>query len=499
MKILSAAQIRQADAYTIAHEPIASIDLMELASEAFVDAFLRLFPMESKVRVICGRGNNGGDGLAIARLLHNSFFEVRVDVLSFDDGASPDFTVNLKRLPETVDLHLIRKADQLAETDHQLIVDAMFGSGLNRALEGPYSEVIQKINNWPAKKVAVDIASGLFADTCSKGNTVLKVDYTISFQSPKLAFLMPENAPYVGDWQLVDIGLDAGFIERLPSTYFYITQKKAKHLLPIPKIFDHKGSNGRALLIAGSYGKMGAAVLATRACVRMGAGLNYVMVPGIGYQILQLGVPEAMVFVAEDKHWLSGAIPDGNWNAIGIGPGIGTELPTQLLVANLIMNATGPLVLDADALNCMAIQPELKEMIPENSILTPHTGEFKRLAGGWENDFEKLELQKNFSVRNKVIVILKGAFTSLSLPDGNIWFNSTGNPGMAKGGSGDVLTGILTALLAKGLSPEHAALLGVFLHGRSGDIGRRKKGVHCLIPSDIIHFLPKAIKSLLKN
>ncbi|UII28945.1 NAD(P)H-hydrate dehydratase [Fulvivirga maritima] len=498
MKIISATQTKKVDQYTIENEPISSIDLMERASSAFVDWFASHYDPKLSVAVVCGTGNNGGDGLAIARLLHERHYKVAVYVVRKSDNSSDDFAVNEQRLEDMLVINTVANETDVPSFDqYQILIDAIFGSGLSRPVEGMYASVINAINDAKAEVVAVDIASGLFADEYSAGGAIVKPYYTISFQLPKLAFMLPENAECVGEWIIKDIGLAGKGIEQQSTAYRYLDRKFVKSFLKRRTKFSHKGNNGRALIMAGSYGKMGAAVLSARAALRSGVGLLTTYIPSCGYQIMQSVVPEAIAQVDEGDHFLTSyAEGESKYDVIGIGPGIGKEQETMFSLMQAIQSFDKPLVIDADGLNIMAEHREILETLPENSILTPHPKEFERLAGEWSNDFERLEMQKEFSSTYGVIVILKGAHTSVSTPQGEVFFNSTGNAGMATGGMGDVLTGVVTALLAQGYAPPQAAFLAVFFHGLAGDIAAENQGIVGMTASDVADSLPAAFKMI---
>ncbi len=495
LKILTANQTKELDNYTINHEPIASIDLMERACEAFINWFTREFSAPRKIGVICGTGNNGGDGLAIARLLSELNYPVKVWVVRGSVPASPDFTINFDRMKGRLEAYdIVNTSDQGLFSDRDILIDAIFGSGLKRPIEGIYEQAVNCINQSKAVKIAVDVPSGLMIDQVSTGK-IVEADYTISFQLPKLAFLLPENYKYVGDWRIVDIGLSKTFLKEVQTSYFYINKSSIKSRVRKRSKFDHKGTYGHALLIAGSYGKMGACVLSAGACLRAGVGLLTVHVPKAGYDIIQTSVPEVMASVDQHDQYFSGNIQTNSFTAIGIGPGIGQASETVKAFMEILKQGK-PLVIDADGLNIISSQRELIHLIPAGSILTPHPKEFERLVGAAQNDFDRLQKQKKFAAEVKSVVVLKGAHTSIATPDGHVYFNSTGNPGMATGGSGDVLTGILTALMAQCYSAIDSAIIGVYLHGYAGDMAAREKGQHSLIASDLIDFLPAAFKSL---
>jgi ADP-dependent NAD(P)H-hydrate dehydratase / NAD(P)H-hydrate epimerase len=497
MKILSPQQIREADAYAIENEPIASVDLMERAGNAFVEEFEKHFFSDHIVWVFCGTGNNGGDGLVVARLLNDLRYEVKVWLAGSAEKGTEDFRVNLNRLTDAVS---ISKTSEIYASDipgKLVIVDALFGSGLNRPVDGDYAKLIHFLNSIEANKVAIDIPSGLFCDRPQNGAVAVHADITITFQAPKLAFLLPENYPHVGEWKSVDIGLSAKFMKEVKCSYYYQQVGDGDLRLPSRPKFAHKGDAGRTLLIAGSKGKVGAAILSSKACMRAGAGLLTVHTSGCAVMPIHTAVPEAMV--SEDSH--SDHIirmPDdlSNFDCVAIGPGIGTENATVLAFESLLKAVSRPMVIDADALNILSRNPGLLELVPANSILTPHPGEFRRLVGDWDNDYERLNRQVELSKKHQLIVVLKGAYSSISTPSGEVYFNSTGNPGMATAGSGDVLTGIVAGLLSQAFSPTKSARLAVLLHGISGDLGAQYRGEYGLIASDIVDCLPEAFRKL---
>jgi len=493
MKILSTAETKQADTYTIENEPIASIDLMERASMAFIRIFTTHCDSNRNVHIFCGTGNNGGDGLAVARLLLKQKYHVDTYVVNFKGEGSRDFLVNYDRLKKIKEPHILNEKGKFPDFGkNDVIIDAIFGSGLTRPVEGFYAQVISEINEKSNHIVSIDIASGLFADEPSRKGAIIKPSLTISFQMPKLAFLIPENENFVGKWIIADIGLNQEFIEKTSSRYHLLTDMVIKKMIKIRKRFAHKGDFGKAIMISGGMGKMGAAVLGAKACMRAGAGLLTMQIPLCGYEIMQASVPEAMVTVDIQKEYIS-QYPDLiPYDAVGIGPGIGTHADTTKMLYKLLENYSKPLVLDADAINIIGKNRFLLEKLPEGSILTPHLKEFERITEECENHFERLKLQQEFSTKYKVIVILKGAHSSISLPNGRIFFNTTGNPGMATGGSGDVLTGIATSLLAQNYQPMEVALLSAFLHGLAGDLAEKKYGQQGMIASDIIEEIPQA-------
>lgn len=496
IKILTAKQIRELDQATIINEPVSSIDLMERASQSFVTWFTERFHALHKVGIICGTGNNGGDGLAIARLLKDWGYPVKVWIVRGGTNESGDFRSNLERLNgvlEVIEISSNPNADSF--NHHDVLIDAMFGSGLSRPVEGVYADVIAILNTTETIRVAVDIPSGLMVDSHQSG-PIVRADYTVTFQLPKLSFFFPQYFEYTGEWFVVDIGLAKNFIREAETSHFMLSKKGVRKLFRSRSRFDHKGTFGHAFLFTGSFGKIGAAVLTTMATLRSGAGLTTVAVPACGYSILQMSTPEAMVIADEHPHALT-TLPDiSKATVIGVGPGLGQHGETKDLLKNLLSVFSKPMVIDADALNIIAENPEWLGEIPPGSILTPHPGEFKRLVGEWSNDFERLEKQRHLAQEIKGVIVLKGAFTSIVSPDGTVYFNPTGNPGMATGGSGDVLTGILTGLLAQGYESVEAAILGVYLHGLSGDLAVLETGPESLIASDLVRFLPSAFRQI---
>lgn len=499
MKILSTAQTREADAFTIAHEPVNSIDLMERAAGACTRWLLEKYGNAFQYVIVCGNGNNGGDGLAIARQLKNKNCATDIFMLSVTEKDSPDFSENLKRLEEaSISFGRIHQAEEIVfpATKPFIIVDAIFGSGLSREPENAAAKVIDRMNAISADKISIDIPSGLYGDDNS-GNSykhVVRATYTLSFQHPKLAFMFAENSAFVGKLIVLDIHLHPEYILRAPSAYHYITHDFAKTLLAARPQFAHKGTFGHALLVAGSEGKAGAAVLCAQACLRSGVGLLSVQVPSCGNFILQTAVPEAMLQLNEAEKIISGRIRSGpkantEYSAIGIGPGIGTEKETVQSLKLLLNEYAGPLVLDADAINILSENKTWLAFLPKGTILTPHPGEFDRLAGKHSSGFERLKSQRELAIKNGIYIVLKGAHTSIACPDGTVFFNSSGNPGMATGGSGDVLTGILTGLRAQGYHPQAACIVGVYLHGLAGDIAASVQSENGMIAGDIVEQL----------
>ena len=506
MKILSAAQTRELDQATMREQDLTSAQLMERAAQALLFWFYGEYGhgrVPADTLLLCGPGNNGGDGLALARLLHEARYAVRVALLPADKQ-SADWQHNRQRLPEAVPVHEI-SAENLPEIPADtVVIDALFGSGLSRPLTGLAAAVVAHLNAAPARVLAVDMPSGLFADAPQPADSpVVRAAHTVSFGLPKLAFLLPQNAGFVGEWQMEDIDLSADFIATAETPWHYTDAAAvAGTLAPRPR-FSHKGTFGHALLLAGSRGKMGAAVLSAGACLRGGVGLLTAHVPGCGYDILQISQPEAMCLTDKQVNFITKLPKLPPYQAVGIGPGLGQEDATLAVLRKLLKAAakplekTGqplPLVIDADALNLLGSHRELLKLLPENTVLTPHPKEFERLTEPARDDYHRLELLRDFATKYRCLVVLKGAYTCLATPTGELHFNSTGNPGMATGGSGDVLTGLLLALRAHAQLPAFAAVrLGVFAHGRAGDLAAAQTGQTGLVAGDIVRHIGPAL------
>jgi NAD(P)H-hydrate epimerase len=499
MKILSAQQTQDLDQATMEREPIRSLDLMERASLAFYHEFKKYYPDKDRpICILCGTGNNGGDGLAVARLLHHAGYGVTAWLAKISEEGSPDYTANLKRLPRwnAVKVVTIEKNSPFPDIpDNAVIIDGLFGSGLNRPVEGYWSDLLEYLNRSPANRVAIDIPSGVFADKSSEGVS-FHADQTITFECPKLAFFLPENEDRIGDWSVVSIGLHPLAMADLETPFYFTTEKDAAALWQPRKRFAHKGTQGHALMICGSFGMIGAAILSVRSCLRSGSGLVTAHLPTCGYQIMQSSVPEALVSLDCHRYYWSEVPATENYAAIGVGCGIGQKATTSVALQQLLQNTNKPMVIDADALNLLSQHTDWMDRIPAGSILTPHPGEYRRLAGSFTNHLDRLKNLRELARNKKCTFVLKGAFTAVALPSGEIHFNGSGNPGMATAGSGDVLTGLLTGLLAQGYSSESAAVLGVYIHGLAGDLAAEQLGHEALLASDLVDHLGKAFHRL---
>jgi len=498
MKIFTSAEIREIDAATIRFEPVTPAGLMERAAATLFQRLKDTVPPEKKINVFAGPGNNGGDGLVIARLLYEDGHPVRVFIVETGSAHSSEFRMNADRL-ERAGISPLTIADPelfpVIGRD-EVIIDAIFGTGLSKPPAGVAAEVIRRINLTGAFVISVDVPSGLLCEdnTGADRDRIVRASQTITFQFPKLAFMFAGNDEQAGKWEVVDIGLHPETISEMPSVYHYIIRESVRPLLQKRRKFDHKGTFGHALIIAGSYGKAGAATLAAGAALRTGAGLVTVHTPASAVLAIQAALPEAMVSPDPGTGNVT-ELPDlSPYDAAGVGPGLGTDPDTVSVLRKLLETASIPLVLDADAINIMAQHKELLDLMPPNTVLTPHTGEFRRLTGTESSDYRLMEEQIAFAARYKCIVVLKGAHTSVAVPEGEVYFNSTGNPGMATGGSGDVLTGMITSLLAQGYEPADAAVAGVYLHGLAGDVALRIHSEESVIAGDILMNIGRAFR-----
>ena len=493
MKIPNIQSARAADAYTIENEPISSVDLMErAATQIYFWLMKKLKTKEVSIKIFCGMGNNGGDGLVLARLLASNDIFAQVYIVHVSENFSHDCEANyerLKEIPEVPLFGIFSKDDFPKIDDNDIIIDAIFGSGLSRPLEGLAADLVNHLNDNQAVRIAIDIASGLNGDAinrvCTRDIPIVRADYTVSMQFPKMAFLYPENEPFVGKWEVLDIKIHPDYIENLEVSNFYTTEDVVKPLIHRRGKHSHKGTYGHALLIAGSTGKTGAALLASESCMRSGVGLLTTHLPKLAMLPLQVYLPEAMISPDKSDDCFS-QVPDLQpYDAVGAGPGLGKSEETKNALKQLIQEVKVPMVLDADALNILSENKTWLSFLPEKTIITPHPKEFERLFGKTDNSQQRLEFQREMSKHYNIIIVLKGANTSVTFPNGSCFFNSTGNPGMATAGSGDVLTGIILSLLAQRYTPEEAAIIGVFLHGRAGDIAASKLGQESMIASDI--------------
>jgi ADP-dependent NAD(P)H-hydrate dehydratase / NAD(P)H-hydrate epimerase len=500
LPLLLSSQIREADAYTIAHEPITSIDLMERASKAFVGWFVNHFPEKKKsISVYCSTGNNGGDGLAIARMLHDhSYQKLDVKIARFSDKSTGDFNTNLNRLMSTpVSVKELKPGEEFVEEKAEILIDALLGTGLNKPLSGDFERVVNFLNDLKKTIVSVDVPTGFFSDgETAPDAAVLKANLVITFQQPKINFLLPESGPYVGCWEAVNIGISEKFIRSLNSPYQLVEEKDIRAKLKPRRRFSNKGTYGHALIIAGQPETMGAALLSAAGCVHAGSGLTTACVPESGLAALNSYHPEIMAIVRkEDEQQV--LIDWSKFNTIAIGPGLGKNDSALNLFTELLKNYDKPIVIDADALNMLSANPQLWKDVPKGSVLTPHVKEFDRLFGEHKNWWQRLETGRKKADEHQVYIVLKNDYSITITPDGKLFFNSTSNAAMASGGMGDVLTGVIAALLAQKYSPEDACIIGNYIHGKAGDELALPNRMYVVLPGRLISQLPVTMAKLM--
>ena len=503
MKIFTSAQIHEHDKYTIEHEPVSSVDLMERAARAITHAIAERWPARTPVVVFAGPGNNGGDALAVARMLADKGYQVSVFLFNIHNKLSADCNANKKRLNESKKVKSFTEIslnfDPPKLTGDTLVVDGLFGSGLNKPLSGGFASLAKYINQSQAKVVSIDIPSGLMCEdnTFNIRANIIRADVTLTLQYKKLAMMFADNQPYIGELQILDIGLSKEYTDNTETQYSTVEEEDIRKLIRPRPDFAHKGNMGNALIVAGSYGMAGAAMLATKACLRSGVGKVTVRTPKNNCLAMQVAVPEAVLSIDPDEEVFSESASTDDIDALGIGPGLGQTETTAVALIGQFKRTHCPIVADADALNILANHRAWLQQLPKNMIMTPHPKEMDRLASNAANgDYDRLCKAMDFAERHEAFIILKGHHTAICTPQGKVFFNNTGNSGMATAGSGDVLTGIITGLLARGYSEEQACLLGVFLHGRAGDIAADRLGKESLIASDIIDHLPMAFRSI---
>ena len=502
MKIFTSAQIHELDKYTIANEPISSFDLMERASKALAHAIMQVWTSSTPVVVFAGPGNNGGDALAVSRMLTEQGYQVSVYLFNISGSLSPECATNFRRLQE------MRRVAGLVEVKQEfepprleegmLVVDGLFGSGLNKPLAGGFASLVKYINASQAQVVSIDIPSGLMTEDNNYNvrANIIRANLTLTLQQPKLSFLFSENQQFIGQLRVLDIRLSQEGIDKLESQYTMLEESEVRSRLMLRDDFAHKGQMGHALLIAGSYCMAGAAILAAKACLRSGAGKVTVNSPRRNIPILQTAIPEAIIQSSNEETIYAEAVETDDFQALGIGPGLGQSEQTAIALITQLRRTQCPIVADADAINVLGNHRSWVQQLPKGIILTPHPKEFDRLEGHCSDSYERLTKASNLAERLHGYVIIKGHYTAICMPGGHVVFNPTGNAGMATAGSGDVLTGIITGLLARGYTPEDACIVGVYLHGLAGDLAAADLDEESLIASDIIRYLPKAFKRL---
>ena len=501
MKIFTSTQLKDLDKFTIEHENIESIDLMERAAKAITKAIIQEWDISTPIIVFAGPGNNGGDALAVARLLIKEHYEVKVILFNIDNNLSEDCKLNKERLTELKNftgLTEITTSFTIPEISiDTLIIDGLFGTGLKRPLAGGFATLIRYINQSPAKVVSIDLPSGLLAEdnTNNVRTNIINADLTLTIHQKKLSFLFEEAQQFIGKVKVLDISLNKDYINKTNSIYSIVELNNIKSLICKRNDFVNKGTMGTALLIAGSYSMAGAAILCTRACLRAGVGKVITHTPKRNYDVMLSSVPEAILQIDHEETYFSQAVDTENIDALGIGPGLGRNENSAIATIAQIKGAKCPIVVDADALNILSKHRTWLQQIPKFTIITPHSAEFDRLIGiPSTTDYERLEQARQLAQNLQIIILLKGHYSALCLPNGKVFFNSTGNSGMATAGSGDVLTGIITGLLARGYNRIDACKVGLFLHGLSGDLAIKDIGKESLIASDIINYMPKAFK-----
>ena len=434
-------------------------------------------------------------------MLCDKGYDVCAYLFNVSGSLSEDCIINRKRLFDKKSKALIEVTQEFEPPQLEagtLVVDGLFGSGLNKPLAGGFASLVKYINASPAQVVSIDIPSGLMTEdnTYNVRTNIIRANLTLTLQLPKLSFLFPENQMYIGRLKILDIRLSKQGIDKIDANYTLIEENDIRPRLLHRDPFAHKGKMGNALIIAGSYGMGGASVLATKACLRAGAGKVTTHTPKRNSLLLQISVPEAIIQFDREETIFSEAVDTEDFNAVGIGPGLGTSEQTAIAIIAQLRRTQCPIVADADAINVIANHRAWLQQLPKGIIMTPHPKEFDRLEGPSTDSYERLMKARDLAQRLHGYILVKGHHTSLCLPDGHIMFNSTGNAGMATAGSGDVLTGIITGLLARGYKHEDACVVGMYLHGLAGDIAARELGVESVIASDLIQYIPQAFKRI---
>jgi NAD(P)H-hydrate epimerase len=501
MKIFTSSQIHELDKYTIEHEPVKSIDLMERAARALTQAIASTWDVQTPIVVFAGPGNNGGDALAVARLLIARGYIVSTYLFNISGKLSSDCAANKQRLADmkvSQFVEVTQEFDPPKLDEQTLVVDGLFGSGLNKALSGGFASLVKYINASPAQVVSIDVPSGLMTEdnTYNVRANIIRANVTLTLGQQKLAFLFPENQAIVGQVRVLDIGLSAEGIAQLDAPFSTIAPSDVSSMLMQRDPFAHKGKMGNALLVAGSYGMAGAAILAAQACLRAGVGKVTVLTPKRNVAVLQTAVPEAVLAIDREERIFSEGTDTDDFDALGIGSGIGMAEQTAIAMISQLRRTNCPVAIDADAINILANHRAWVQQLPKGVILTPHPKELDRLEGNSADSYERLSKARSLAERLQGFVVLKGHYTAICMPDGHVVINTTGNAGMATAGCGDVLLGIITALLARGYKRPDACTIAVCLHGLAGDLAAAEVGQESLIASDLIRYLPKAFLAL---
>ncbi len=502
MKIFTSAQIKELDKFTIENEPISSLNLMERAAQTMTRSITELWGTATPIVVFAGPGNNGGDALAIARMMADQGYQIVAYLFNISGHLSPDCAANKKLLEENKHIQqffeVTQEFDPPVLDEKTLVIDGLFGSGLNKPLAGGFASLVKYINASPSKIVSIDAPSGLMAEdnTYNIKANIIRAYLTLTLQQPKLSFFFAENQQFIGQLRVLDIRLSQEGIQKMDSSYTVIEENDIRNSLLPRNPYAHKGQMGHALLIAGSYCMAGAAILAAKACLRSGVGKLTVNSPRRNIPMIQQSVPEAIIKTGAEEIIFAESVDTEEYNAMGIGPGLGQSEQTAIALIAQLRRTQCPIVADADAINILANHRAWLQQLPKGIILTPHPKEFDRLEGHSADSYERLTKACNLAERLQGIVILKGHYTAICMADGHVMFNPTGNAGMATAGSGDVLTGIITGLLARGYQPKEACMVGVYLHGLAGDLAAAELGEESLLASDIIQYLPRAFKRL---
>ncbi len=485
------------------HEPIRSIDLMERAAKALTAAITDQWSIRTPIVVFAGPGNNGGDALAVARMLAEKDYQVSVYLFNINNHLSEDCLANCQRVKDCKRIkdftEVTTQFDPPVLEAQTLVIDGLFGSGLNKPLAGGFASLVKYINQSPSTIVSIDVPSGLMTEdnTYNISANIIRADITLTLQQKKLAFMLADNQQFIGKLRILDIRLSQEFMKKTEATYHILEENDIRAKLKGRDDFAHKGTMGNALIVAGSYGMAGASILATQACLRTGVGKVTVHTPKKNYAIMQTAVPEAVMQMDHEETYFSEAVDADDFDAVGIGPGLGMHENTAIALITQLRRSQCPIVVDADGLNILANHRAWLQQLPKGLILTPHPKELDRIAGtSCNGDYERLHKASELSQNLQIYILLKGHYSALCTPSGKIYFNSTGNSGMATAGSGDVLTGIITALLARGYHPSDASMVGMYLHGLAGDLAAKEVGKESLIASDIIKYLPAAFKRL---
>ena len=502
MKIFLTSQIKELDAKTIKAQDISSSELMDRAAHAAFCKIKSYLTINDKIIIISGPGNNGGDALAIAILLLAEGYNINTVICNFGKSLSDDAKLQLERLKKIKGskIYFPTTARDLSDIEKpDVIIEGLFGTGLNKSLEGDFAETVFWINKQNIPVISIDLPGGLFGED-NRDNTAINIvhsNHVIGLQFPRISYLLPENEKYIENWEVVDIGIDKKSIDKTETDFYFTGESDVKDLLHKRKRFSHKGSYGKCLLIAGSKGMAGAAILSAKGAIRSGAGLLTVKIPNELYPIIQTSVPEALALTYENGNFWEINCISANWSAIAVGSGLGKGKSKTESLEILLKQKPGKLILDADSLNILSENTYLLEFLPESCILTPHPGEFDRLIGKEsKTGYERLKYAIKFAKNHRIYLILKGAYSACINPYGQCHFNSTGNPGMATGGTGDVLTGILLSLLAQGYSEEETCVLGTYIHGLCGDLALQNQSLESLVAGDLPENLGKAFNQI---